>query len=160
MIKVLFVCLGNICRSPTAEGVFSALVEREGLSEKINVDSAGVGRWHVGEPPDRRATATAKLRGIDLSSQRARQVGVKDFSRFDYIIAMDQKNHRDLNLLCPIGEEGRLYKFLQFASSLGITNVPDPYYGGDSGFDEVLDMIEIASVGLLNEIRDRHLIEP
>ena len=160
MIKVLFVCLGNICRSPTAEGVFSALVKREELSEKINVDSAGVGRWHVGEPPDLRATATAKLRGIDLSTQRARQVEVKDFSRFDYVIAMDQKNYRDLNLLCPIGEEGRLHKLLQFASSLGITDVPDPYYGGDSGFDEVIDMIEIASVGLLNEIRDRHLIEP
>ena len=158
MIKVLFVCLGNICRSPTAEGVFSALVKREGFIEKISVDSAGVGKWHVGEPPDRRAITTARLRGIDLSLQRARQVGEKDFSQFDYVISMDQKNFHDLNLLCPEREKGRLYKFLQFAPSLGILDVPDPYYGGDSGFDEVLDMIEVASIGLLDEIRARHLI--
>jgi len=155
LIKILFVCLGNICRSPTAEGVFNALVEREGLLDKISVDSAGVGGWHIGEPPDRRAVAMAKLRGLNISLQRARQVNANDFNRFDYIIAMDQKNHRDLNLLCPTGKEDRLYRFLQFAPSLHIKDVPDPYYGGDSGFDAVLDLIEAASVGLLEDIRAR-----
>ena len=119
-----------------------------------------MGKWHVGEPPDLRATATAKLRGIDLSSQRARQVVAQDFERFDYIIAMDQKNYRDLSLLCPVGQEGCLHKFLQFAPNLSIKDVPDPYYGGNSGFDEVIDMIEIASVGLLDDIRAKHLIAP
>jgi protein-tyrosine phosphatase len=157
LIKVLFVCLGNICRSPTAEGVFCDLVKREGLSGKITVDSAGVGKWHVGEPPDRRATATAKLRGIDISLQRARQVDVCDFTRFDYVIAMDQKNYIDLSLICPRGKDARLHKFLQFAPNAHISDVPDPYYGGDSGFDTVLDLVEAASIGLLEDIRVRHL---
>tara|TARA_B100001996_G_scaffold379998_1_gene366662 strand:+ start:246 stop:719 length:474 start_codon:yes stop_codon:yes gene_type:complete len=157
LINVLFVCLGNICRSPTAEGVFRDLVEREGLSDKISIDSAGIGRWHVGEPPDSRATSAAKLRGIDISLQRARTVEQKDFRLFDYIVAMDQKNHRELSLLCPVGQEERLHKFLQFASNLDITDVPDPYYGGAKGFDDVLDMIEIASIGLLDDIRNRYL---
>ena len=157
MIKVLFVCLGNICRSPTAEGVFRALVEREGLSDRISVDSAGVGSWHIGQPPDRRAQGAAKLRGIDLSSQRGRQVKRQDFNRFDYVIAMDSENHRDLKSLCPLGEEDRLHMFLQFAPHLGRADVPDPYYGGDGGFDVVLDLIEAASAGLLDDIRAKHL---
>ena len=156
MIKVLFVCLGNICRSPTAEGVFCALVNREGLSEIISVDSAGVGKWHVGEPPDHRATAKAKARGIDISSQRARQVNSSDFNLFDYVIAMDQKNYFDLSLLCP-SENNRLYKFLQFAPNAHISDVPDPYYGGENGFDDVFDLIEAASFGLLEDIKARYL---
>lgn len=156
MIKVLFVCLGNICRSPTAEGVFRNLVKREGLSEKIKVDSAGVGKWHVGEPPDRRATAAAKARGIDISLQRARQVDASDFARFEYVIAMDQRNYHDLSHLCP-NEGSRLYKFLHFAPNSDISDVPDPYYGGDSGFSSVLDLIEVASVGLLEDIKSRYL---
>ena len=157
MIKVLFVCLGNICRSPTAEGVFRALVEREGLADRIGIDSAGVGSWHIGQSPDRRAQAAAKLRGIDLSSQRGRQVKAQDFERFDYVIAMDSDNHRDLGDLCPAGGEDRLHKLLQFAPQLGRADVPDPYYGGDNGFDIVLDLIEAASVGLLDDIRAKHL---
>ncbi len=157
MVKVLFVCLGNICRSPTAEGVFTALVEREGLSDRVTVDSAGVGSWHIGSPPDRRAQATARKRGIDLSGQRARQAKAHDFERFDYVIAMDSENRGHLSGLCPPGGEDRLYTFLEFAPQLGRTDVPDPYYGGDGGFDAVFDMIEAASAGLLADIRANHL---
>jgi protein-tyrosine phosphatase len=157
LVNVLFVCLGNICRSPTAEGVFKALVEREGLSDQVSVDSAGVGSWHIGSPPDSRAQATARKRGIDLSNQRARQAKAHDFERFDYVIAMDSQNHGDLARMCPKGGEDRLYKFLQFAPQLGLSDVPDPYYGGDGGFDGVLDLIEAASAGLLDDIRTKHL---
>jgi len=157
LVKILFVCLGNICRSPTAEGVFRALVEREGLTDQISIDSAGVGSWHVGQSPDPRATAAARERGIDLSTQRARQVKAQDFDRFDYVIAMDSENRRDLKGICPAGGEDRLHKFLQFAPDLGIADVPDPYYGGDGGFDTVLDLIEAASAGLLDDIRANHL---
>ncbi|MBC8339754.1 MAG: low molecular weight phosphotyrosine protein phosphatase [Rhodospirillales bacterium] len=157
MVKVLFVCLGNICRSPTAEGVFRGLVEREGLSGQIEADSAGVGSWHIGSPPDRRAQAAALHRGIDLSGQRARQVKAEDFHRFDYVLAMDSDNHRDLTGLCPAGEKDRLHMFLKFAPNIGHTEVPDPYYDGENGFEIVLDMIEAASEGLLADIRDKHL---
>ena len=157
MVKVLFVCLGNICRSPTAEGVFRLLIEREGLGDRIIVDSAGTGDWHVGSPPDRRAQAAACHRGIDLSGLRARQAKSGDFQRFDYVLAMDAENHSKLAGFCPPGEEHRLHMFLDFAPELGRSNVPDPYYGGDGGFDAVLDMIEAASVGLLADIRDKHL---
>ncbi len=157
MIKVLFVCLGNICRSPTAEGFFRALIDREGLGDRISIDSAGVGSWHIGEAPDRRAQAAARLRGIDLSSQRGRQVKAQDFDRFDYVIAMDSDNHRDLSGLCPADKKDCLHKFLQFAPDLGHGDVPDPYYGGDGGFDAVLDLIEAASIGLLDDIRAKHL---
>ncbi len=156
MVKVLFVCLGNICRSPTAEGVFTALVAREGLADRVTVDSAGIGSWHIGSPPDRRAQATARRRGIDLSRQRARQAKAHDFERFDYVIAMDSENHGELARLCPAGGEDRLYKFLEFAPQLSRTDVPDPYYGGDGGFDVVFDMIEAASAGLLADIRANH----
>ena len=157
MIKILFVCLGNICRSPTAEGVFRALVEREGLGDQISVDSAGVGSWHIGQSPDPRATAAAQERGIDLSTQRARQVKAQDFDRYDYVIAMDSENHHALSALCPTGQTDRLYTFMQFAPHLGSGDVPDPYYGGENGFEVVLDMIEAASTGLLADIRAKHL---
>ena len=101
MVNVLFVCLGNICRSPTAEGVFRALIEREGLAGKVGVDSAGTGAWHIGNPPDRRAQAAARGRGVDISAQRARQVELADFDAFDYVIAMDRSNHADLTSLAP-----------------------------------------------------------
>jgi len=157
MVNVLFVCLGNICRSPTAEGVFRHLVEAEGLSDSIIIDSAGTGAWHVGSPPDSRAQQAAKQRGIDLSSQRARKAISADFERFDYVIGMDSQNRSDLSAMCPRGFEQRLHLFLDFAPHVGKIEVPDPYYGGDGGFDRVLDMIEQASQGLLDDIRTKHL---
>ena len=157
LVKVLFVCLGNICRSPTAEGVFRTVVDREGLGDRVSVDSAGTGSWHIGSPPDRRAQAAARQRGFDLSGQRARQAKAGDFQRFDYVIAMDSENHRELASLCPAGEEHRLHMLMDFAPQFDRRDVPDPYYGGDGGFDAVLDMIEAASAGLLADIRENHL---
>ena len=156
MVKVLFVCLGNICRSPTAEGVFRTLVEREGLANKISIDSAGTGSWHVGEAPDRRATAAARMRGVDLSEQRARKVQISDFQNFDYVLAMDADNYASLSSTCPPGKEDRLRLFLDFAPDSGRTDVPDPYYGGGGGFDLVFDLVEEASQGLLTHIREHH----
>ena len=158
MVKVLFVCLGNICRSPTAEGVFTALVDREGLTDLVSVDSAGTGDWHVGDQPDRRAQAAAKARGYDLSMQRARQIKEMDFWDFDYVIAMDSQNHSDLSIMAPTNAQDRIRMFLSFAPKEGVTDVPDPYYGGANGFDHVLDLVEAASLGLLQEIRKRHCI--
>ena len=158
MVKVLFVCLGNICRSPTAEGVFTALIDREGLTDLVSVDSAGTGDWHVGNQPDRRAQAAAKARGYDLSMQRARQIKEMDFWDFDYVIAMDSQNHSDLSMMAPTNAQDRIRMFLSFAPKEGVTDVPDPYYGDANGFDHVLDLVEAASLGLLQEIRKRHCI--
>lgn len=151
--RVLFVCLGNICRSPTAHGVFAALVERDGLATSIEVDSCGTGGWHVGEPADRRATLEAGARGYDLRSLRARQLQANDFRRFDYILAMDETNLADLRALRPADFKGHLGLLLAFAPGRREREVPDPYYGGDEGFAHVLDLVEEASEGLLREIR-------
>ncbi|MCU7905422.1 MAG: low molecular weight phosphotyrosine protein phosphatase [Candidatus Thiodiazotropha sp. (ex Epidulcina cf. delphinae)] len=156
-IKVLFVCMGNICRSPTAQGVFRAMVDREGLGDRIATDSAGTIDYHVGGKPDRRARETALKRGVDLNDLRARQVIVEDFDLFDYVIAMDRSNYHDLLELCPPGREERLYLFLDFAPHLPAREVPDPYYGGAGGFDRVFDLVEAASKGLLQRIREDHL---
>ena len=155
MVSVLFVCLGNICRSPTAEGVFRDLVEREGLGDKIRIDSAGTHAYHIGEPPDGRAQSEAKSRGIDISGLRGRQANAGDFKAFDYVLAMDRSNHQNLMSICPMGEETRLRMFLDFAPEVGRKEVPDPYYEG--GFDRVYDMIEQAAQGLLADIRAKHL---
>ncbi len=156
-VHVLFVCHGNICRSPTAEGVFRALVRGQGLDGAIGVDSAGTHSFHVGESPDARARDAALRRGVDLSPIRARKVRPEDFKRFDYVLAMDRENYQDLERMCPSGEERRLSMFLDFAGAAGPRDVPDPYYGGGGGFDLVLDLIEDASEGLLAEIRAKHL---
>lgn len=155
-IRVLFVCMGNICRSPTAHGVFRDLVRREGLEQAIAIDSAGTHSYHVGSPPDRRAQETARARGFDLSDLRARQATAEDFRQFDYVLAMDRDNHQGLASLCPKGLEQRLHLFLDFAPELKISEVPDPYYGGQRGFDQVFDMVEAASQGLLAHIRRTH----
>jgi len=152
MIKVLFVCMGNICRSPTAEGVFSKLVAEHGLKERVSVDSAGTHAYHVGEPPDSRSARAAATRGIDLSHQRARRVTAQDFHRFDYVLAMDSDNFNHLAALCPEGSENKLRLFLSFAPHLEIRDVPDPYYGGATGFERVLDMVEEAARGLLEDV--------
>lgn len=152
--KVLFVCLGNICRSPTAHGVFQSMVDDRGLSNLIQVDSCGTGGWHVGEAPDRRARAKAAKRGYDLSSLRARQIQVADFARFDYILAMDSKNLAALQDMRPRTYAGHLGLLLDFAENVELKEVPDPYYGGANGFNHVLDLVEWASEGLLREIVD------
>ena len=155
-IKVLFVCLGNICRSPTAEGVFRHLVQQEGHSDWIKTDSAGTHAYHVGEQPDRRAQQTARTRGIDLSDLRGRQAVANDFHEFDYILAMDNENYQNLQSLCPAGHEDKLSLFLNFSKEYSESQVPDPYYGGDRGFEHVFDLVESASRGLLETIKKQH----
>jgi len=156
MVKVLMVCMGNICRSPMAHGYFEHLVRQAGLERQIQVDSAGTHAYHVGNPPDTRAQQTARRRGIDLSGQRARKAVREDFHTFDYVLAMDRDNHALLAELCPEGQEHKLRLFLEFAPQLGEREVPDPYYGGAEGFERVFDMVEAAAQGLLAEIRSRH----
>ena len=150
--KILFVCLGNICRSPMAEGTFRHLVKQKGLQHLVEIDSAGTGAWHVGEPPDDRATATALLRGIDISGQSARKVRSEDFEFYDYILAMDQENHMNLIQMAPDEHREKVRLFLEFASDQPEREVPDPYYGGAGGFENVLDLVQAASRGLLAEI--------
>ena len=151
MTKVLFVCMGNICRSPTAEGVFRHKVEQNNLQDQISIDSAGTHAYHVGNPPDRRAQDAALKRDIDLSQQRARRVSADDFLKFDYVIAMDESNMGDLLSICPAGYEDRLHLFLAFSDSEK-SEVPDPYYGQGRGFEIVLNLVEDASEGLLKHI--------
>jgi protein-tyrosine phosphatase len=149
--------MGNICRSPTAEGVFSRLIQEQGFAGRIEVDSAGTHEYHVGEPPDRRAQASAMKRGIDLSVQRARRVEKNDFERFDYVLAMDEDNYGCLVALCPEVHQAKLKLLMDYAPGLKQTEVPDPYYGGNNGFERVLDMVEHAAQGLLADIRKRYL---
>jgi len=156
MVKVLFVCMGNICRSPTAEGVFEALVRQAGLEGHIGIDSAGTHDYHIGKPPDPRAQEAALRRGIDLSGLRARRARSEDFLEFDYILAMDDSNYEELRELSIPDYEDRLRLFLDFAPQSGVREVPDPYYGGRQGFERVLDLIEQAAAGLLADIRARH----
>jgi protein-tyrosine phosphatase len=150
--RVLFVCMGNICRSPTAEGVFRHLVEQQGLAGKIIIDSAGTHDYHIGDAPDARAQAAAARRGYDLSGLRARQVLRDDFSTFDYVLAMDQANLGLLQQQCPENYRNRLKLFLEFADDGALREVPDPYYGGAQGFEQVLDLVENAGRGLLRAI--------
>lgn len=157
MIKVLFVCMGNICRSPTAEGVFRQVVEDEGLSHLIEIDSAGTHAYHIGEQPDRRSQAAALRRGYDLSRQQARKVEVDDFHEYTYILAMDRDNYANLQQICPSETEHKLMLFLEHGQNISETEVPDPYYGGANGFERVLDLIEDASQGLIMHIRKHHL---
>ncbi len=157
-VRVLFVCMGNICRSPTAQGVFQHLLRQEGLAAQVEVDSAGTHAYHVGEPPDRRAQETAARRGIDLSAQRARQVVAEDFEGFDYVLVMDQDNYHAISRLCPSGQEKKLGLFMDFAPDWRTREVPDPYYGGANGFERVFDMVEDAARGLLEDIRRRYRI--
>jgi protein-tyrosine phosphatase len=157
-MRVLLVCLGNICRSPTAEGVLRRMVAEQGVEDRIGIDSAGTGGWHVGAPPDARATAAAHRRGITLDSA-ARQVAADDFSRFDLLLAMDRENHAELLRRAP-DEAARakvrlLREFDPASRERGDLEVPDPYFGADDGFDEVLDLVEAACAGLLDELRAR-----
>lgn len=152
--SILFVCLGNICRSPTAHGVFDYLLEQQGAAARYHVDSAGTAAYHVGKAPDPRTCAAARRRGYDLGYLRARAVESEDFESFDYILAMDETNLRDLRSLCPRGYRGHLGLFLDFAEGSKAREVPDPYYtSGDRGFEEVLDLVEAASLGLYRHLQ-------
>jgi protein-tyrosine phosphatase len=166
MIRVLFVCLGNICRSPTAEAVFRARAERAGILPRLQLDSCGTGDWHIGKAPDLRAQRAAGDRGYDLSAIRARQISPADFEQFDYILAMDAANMRDLLAIqvarhadssesalsesAPQTPSVHIGRLLDYHPDARYADVPDPYYGGDKGFDDVLDLIEVASDGLLS----------
>jgi len=153
MVKVLFVCMGNICRSPTAEGVFVSMLSKYGLDKKMMADSAGTHAYHIGNPPDSRAQQAALLRGVDISQQRARQVVNDDFEHFDYIVVMDEDNLKNLNALVPNELRSKLSLFMDYASDCPETAVPDPYYGGQRGFECVLDLVEEASKGLIQHIK-------
>lgn len=148
MKRVLFVCLGNICRSPTAEGVFQRTVDEAGMSDYISIDSCGIGHWHVGKAPDERAQLAAQRRGIDISHLRARQLSINDFLTFDYILAMDHENLIAIQSLTPPESQAHIGLFLDFAGTPD-AEVSDPYYGGEEGFEAVLDKIKIASEGLI-----------
>jgi protein-tyrosine phosphatase len=152
--SILFVCMGNICRSPTAEGVFRAHAARAGIISQLRIDSAGTHDYYVGGPPDWRATQAAQLRGYDLTPLRGRQVEVADFAHFDRIYAMDRMNLDVLTDMRPSGHRGELALFLDLVPDLGVREVPDPYDGGPAGFERVLDLIERASDALVNDLRN------
>ena len=152
-VGVLFVCTGNICRSPTAESVFAHYVAQAGLVDRIEVDSAGTIGYHEGAPPDPRSQHTAEQRGYSMAGQRARMVVPADFSRFDLLLAMSREHERHMRTMCPADHLGKVRMFLDFAPHLDSNDVPDPYYGGPNGFDQVLDLIEAGADGLLDHIR-------
>lgn len=156
MVRVLFVCMGNICRSPLAQGVFEDVLRREGLGDEVFVDSAGTGPWYVGSPPDERARKSASFRGIDLGAQQARRIAPDDCRSFDYVLTMDEENYRAVSALCREGG-AEVRPFLDYAPERPESEVPDPFYGGPEGFEHVLDLVEAASEGLLEDIRQRRL---
>lgn len=152
-VGVLFVCLGNICRSPMAEGVFRRCVEAAGLASQVRIDSAGTGNWHVGRAPDARAIRIARERGVDISGLRARQVQAADFLLFDFVLAMDGDNRDVLLRLAPPAQRHKVSLFLEHAPRSAVREVPDPYYGDDAAFRHVLDLVEPAAGGLLARVR-------
>ncbi len=156
MIRVLFVCAGNICRSPVAQGVFENFLEREGLSGEVEVDSAGTHAYHAGEPPDPRAQSSAAKRGLDLGGQRARRIERGDCERFDYVLAMDHENYSWIEPLCG-GSRAEVRLFLDYAPKWPEQEIPDPYFGGAEGFERTLELAEAASQGLLDDILRRDL---
>lgn len=159
-VKVLFICMGNICRSPSAEAVFHNMVETSSLKDYVEVASAGTHDYHVGGPADHRSHKAASDRGIDMSNHRAQHFKKEHFDYYDYLLVMDDKNYEHVMRMCPKGHEDKVHYFMDFAPQLGVKEVPDPYYGGADGFDNVLDLIEAASAGLMSEIRDRYIDPP
>jgi protein-tyrosine phosphatase len=154
-MKILFVCLGNICRSPSAEAVLREIAAREAPELSIEVDSAGTAGYHIGEPPDLRSQEAARRRGYDMAPLRARIVEPLDFERFDLILAMDENNYASLRQRAPAAYRERVRLFLEFAPDCGMNEVPDPYYGGPTGFEQVLDLVEEAARGLLSHLREK-----
>jgi len=157
LVKVLFICTGNICRSPTAEGVFRALVQDNSLEHAIEIDSVGTGPWYVGKPPDERSQEAAAKRGYDLSNQRSRLIASDDIINSDYLIAIYTANMDALRLMVPQPMRDKLSRFLEFSIDAERTNVPDPYYDGSDGFELALDLVEDASKGLLFHIQKTDL---
>jgi len=153
--RILFVCLGNICRSPMSEGVFRRVAEDAGMAHLFEIDSAGMGDWHKGEAPDARAQKAALNRGVDISGQSARKVELEDFEDFDLVLAMDGSNIADIYDIAPQAARDKIRRFLDYAPHLGTQDVPDPYYGGVTGFDHALDLIEAAAQGLLAELTQK-----
>jgi len=151
--SILFVCLGNICRSPMAEGIFGHAVEKHGLSDRFRLDSAATGGWHVGNPPDRRGTATLSEYGIDISTQRCRQVENRDFTDFKLVLGMDHSNLDDLNRMAPTNATAHIDMFMPYAGN-GNFEIPDPYYGGPGGFDDVYEMLLAGSEGIIDRLVD------
>ena len=154
-VKVLFVCMGNICRSPTAHGVFQSIVQANGLGSRIEVDSAGTHSYHIGSPPDLRSQAAAQTRGVNLATLSARRFVSDDFVEFDYLLGMDRSNLADMLAIKPDNASAQLKLMLEYSQKFDQSEVPDPYFGNE-GFDLVYDMIDDASQGLLREIRERH----
>jgi len=154
-VKVLFVCMGNICRSPAAHGIFRHLAEQQPDGITIETDSAGTHAYHVGESPDKRAVKTAQNRGININDLRARRVEKKDFEIFDYVMAMDRDNLHNMEAICPAEYRHKIQLFLDYATDFKEQEVPDPYYGGPQGFEKVMNMVEVASEGLLEEISSK-----
>ncbi len=152
-IKVLFVCMGNICRSPTAEGVFTKIIREQSLEDRFLVDSAGTHAYHVGEAPDLRAQRAARDRDVELQHIRARKVVIGDFTDFDYILAMDGDNYETLLQACPEEAVHKIRYFLEYAPHLPVREVPDPYYGGKYGFERVIDLVEEAATGFLETLK-------
>jgi protein-tyrosine phosphatase len=155
-VRVLFVCLGNICRSPTAEVIVRERLARAGLDQVVELDSAGTGSWHIGKAPDTRAQRAGAERGYSMEGLRARQVGPDDFHHFDYVLAMDEANLADLEMKRPAHARADLRLFLDFLPQGGVRDVPDPYYGGEQGFAHVLDLVEGAADGLIEHLREQH----
>lgn len=154
-MRILFVCMGNICRSPTAEGVFRRVLSAHAPELQIEIDSAGTHDYHVGSPPDRRAIEAARRRGVDLSALRARMVSSEDFAHYDLILAMDEENLNELKRRAPPVHHERIRLMMEFAPQAPSRWVPDPYYGGSQGFEEVLDLLEEAANGLVQELLSR-----
>ena len=157
-INVLFVCMGNICRSPTAEGVFTRLVNTQQLDQYFVIDSAGTHAYHIGSAPDSRSQQAALERGVDLASLRARKVTYADFEEFDHVLVMDNDNYATLMSACPVDLQHKITYFLDYAPQLKVKEVPDPYYGDGEGFGRVLDLIEEASVGFLHALQAKGCI--
>ncbi|NVJ62106.1 MAG: low molecular weight phosphotyrosine protein phosphatase [Gammaproteobacteria bacterium] len=152
-VSILFVCLGNICRSPTAEGIFRHMVREQGLHDRIQTDSCGTAGYHIGAKPDKRSLATAQKRGYDFSDLRARKLEAKDLDRFDHILVMDKSNLDDTLQLANESNKHKVQLFLSYHTDNDIVEVPDPYYGGPDGFEHVVDLIEDASANLLKSLK-------
>ena len=151
LYRVLFVCLGNICRSPTAQAIFEKRIVEHGLEGIFKIDSCGTGSWHIGKMPDSRAIEAAEKRGYSLNHIRARKMQIQDFDDFDYFIAMDRENLKEIERLCPEKFRGNVVLFSSFIKNSKLVDVPDPYYGGERGFDEVIDMIELGASGFFEK---------